>query len=159
MSTPDNIAGPFVGSRSALAIFCEEVRHEITGQTTLIGVFGDAVRVPSFPTTLPRLAVCLYIWSAHPEPFKSLGLKLLLNEIVLQEFTFDPNTLADAAQKIADLGIPSHEKRTMLRLNFEFAPFVVDSESVLRVRINADGAEIRPGALKFRLLDEQAKSI
>src|SRR4051794_5934383 len=44
---------------SAIALFCEDIREEKTGQDTLIGILPDNVRVPSFPGAMPK--VCVYL--------------------------------------------------------------------------------------------------
>lgn len=42
------------------AIFCEDIRHELSGQMTMVGVFQGGIMLPpetSFPATIPRLGV------------------------------------------------------------------------------------------------------
>lgn len=42
---------------SAFAIFCEDIRRELGGRSTIIGIYPDSIDVPSFPGALRRLAV------------------------------------------------------------------------------------------------------
>jgi hypothetical protein len=53
-----------------LAIFCEDIREEISGQNTLIGIMADNLAVPSTPVVLARLAIYTRVYfdiSAQPE--------------------------------------------------------------------------------------------
>ncbi|WP_315775098.1 MULTISPECIES: DUF6941 family protein [unclassified Bradyrhizobium] len=40
---------------SAFALFCEDVRKEAAGRTTIIGMMGDTIHVPDFPSVFPRV--------------------------------------------------------------------------------------------------------
>jgi hypothetical protein len=46
---------------SAVALFCEDIRRETTGRTTIIGMMADTSLVPEFPWTYRRLAVYLRV--------------------------------------------------------------------------------------------------
>lgn len=53
-----------------LAVFCEDIREEKTGQDTLIGLMADNLLVPSTPVLLARLAIYTRVYfdaSAEPE--------------------------------------------------------------------------------------------
>jgi hypothetical protein len=54
----------------AVAIFCEDLRQEGTGQDILIGTMSDNLGLPGFPAMLPKLAVYLRAYfdtSSKPE--------------------------------------------------------------------------------------------
>lgn len=44
------------------ALFCEDVREEIGGKQSYIGVYGDKVSLPSFPTMLHKLHIIVSIY-------------------------------------------------------------------------------------------------
>jgi hypothetical protein len=46
-----------MGAVSAVALFCEYVRRERVGRSTLIGVMPDALLIPDFPHTIERITV------------------------------------------------------------------------------------------------------
>ena len=43
------------------ALFCDDVRLELGGTQSIIGVLQDAVLVEEFPLTIPRLSVFFYL--------------------------------------------------------------------------------------------------
>jgi len=58
-----------------LAIFCEDIREEKTGQDTLIGIMADNIAVPATPVMLARLAIYTRIYfnsSAEPVPINAV---------------------------------------------------------------------------------------
>src|SRR5665647_411847 len=42
---------------TGIALFCEDIREEASGQNTLVGVMADNIAVPSTPVMLARLAI------------------------------------------------------------------------------------------------------
>jgi hypothetical protein len=46
-----------MNSINAIALFCEDVRQEVGGTVTLIGLLSDNLAVPAFPGAMPKLAV------------------------------------------------------------------------------------------------------
>jgi hypothetical protein len=44
-----------MGSVSATALFCEDIRREVGGRVTLVGIMPDFVSFPKFPAPLRRL--------------------------------------------------------------------------------------------------------
>lgn len=58
-----------------LAIFCEDIREERTGQDTLIGIMADNIAVPTTPVMLARLAIYTRVYfdsSEEPEPINAV---------------------------------------------------------------------------------------
>jgi hypothetical protein len=42
---------------SAVTLFCDSMREEVGGTTSIIGVFPDNVAIEAFPANFPRLAI------------------------------------------------------------------------------------------------------
>ena len=42
---------------SAVAMFAEDIRDEVGGTQTIVGIFPDNLAVPSFPGMIPKLAI------------------------------------------------------------------------------------------------------
>jgi hypothetical protein len=55
----------------AIALFCEDIREEKSGQDILIGILSDNLGLPSLPAVLGKLAVYVRVYfdtSAKPKP-------------------------------------------------------------------------------------------
>lgn len=42
---------------SIVAIFCEDIRFEKSGQETIVGVISDNVKVPAIPIEMPKIGI------------------------------------------------------------------------------------------------------
>ena len=40
---------------SCVSIFCDDIRHEINGKISLMGIYGDIMYVPDFPFAVPKI--------------------------------------------------------------------------------------------------------
>ena len=43
---------------SCASIFCDDIRHEINGKMSLMGIYGDTMYLPDFPITVTK--ICAY---------------------------------------------------------------------------------------------------
>jgi hypothetical protein len=53
---------------AAHAIFCEDIREEVTGGYTIVGAMRDNIGVPSFPGALPKLGIFIRMYFPLDEP-------------------------------------------------------------------------------------------
>lgn len=52
--------------RIGTIIVCDDVRVEVSGKETLVGVYNGVVVIPSFPATMAKLCFRLPIYADHP---------------------------------------------------------------------------------------------
>ena len=62
------------------AIWCDDIRQEVGNKPSFMGVYTSSLVVPSLPTVLPRLAVCVNVWTPKTQPFKTLNVRICSNE-------------------------------------------------------------------------------
>ena len=81
-------------ARHVETLFCDDIRHEMGGKLSFIGVYSDSLFVNAFPVTLPKL--CLFVKVVIPadEPIRILNLRVLRDDEVLQEIALDEEKLA-----------------------------------------------------------------
>ena len=131
------------------AIFCEDVRQEITGKMLHIGVYSAELITPSYPLLLPKLAVVAYF--GHPledkssgKSWKPLSLSLVLDEEVLLEL--EHLNSEETPEPLE--GSRGH----LMTLMMAMAPFQLARPGRLRVKIRCDnGAEVLSNALVCRV--------
>lgn len=61
---------------SVVCIFCDDVRQEQSGATTILGVMSDNVNVPGVPGLLPKLGLYVRARFATSKPPPSFSVKL-----------------------------------------------------------------------------------
>ena len=125
--------------RYAHAIYCDDIRHEIGGKTTLVGVYGDALIVHKFPQDIPKLCIRLEMATPASQPFETISIHVALNDKILGETTLDKE----------QIGPPPHNEKSdadgqmvqVLRFDFVLPPMTLNA----------------PGALNFKIITEKGQ--
>lgn len=140
-----------LGERGAHAFFCEDIRQEVSGQFSLIGVYGDAVYVPQFPHVFPSLAVCVSAWTPIDQMFEKLQLRLMYRGETLLSSDIEPPPFDSDTDK---------ETRRVLRANLTITPFIATEPGNLVVRLYADDEqfELRAGGVEIKLASDAIAS-
>ncbi|MEW5891003.1 MAG: hypothetical protein AB1768_18635 [Pseudomonadota bacterium] len=131
-------------NRHILTVFCDDIRHEIGGKLSYIGVYSGGLFVPTFPITLPKLCLAMSVVTPADKPFRRLSVRVLKGEEQLAEGILDEAQLANVIDATDD--VPESERKDrmqVLQTIFMFSPFQLDGPCVLRVR-----AETEEGALR-----------
>lgn len=144
---------PDRNERGAFSIYCDDVRGESTGKTTIVGVYGEELIVGEFPALLPTFFILTTVWTKQSRPFEKLIFRILMDDKVLSEDEFD---IRDARRQLMEsvnvrpVADGSGLRHTVKRIA-KFSPFVLENESILRVRVETEDGELRTSALKIRL--------
>jgi uncharacterized protein DUF6941 len=146
----------FRGLRGALALFCEDIRREASGQLSYVGVYGDVIATETFPVIVPKFSIALFIWTSANEPFREVTIRVWEGEAqLLHEHSLDAESLQAMAVQLNALPLNEDDptahagRRLMVRTYNTISPLVISNETFIRVRIDADGEEIRAGAIRF----------
>lgn len=144
-------------NRHVLTTFCDDIRHEIGGKLSYIGVYSGHLFVPTFPVSLPKLCLAMTVITPSEKPFRKLSLRVLRDEDVIAEGILDDAQLAnvvDATEEATDG--ERKDKAQVLRTLFVFSPFQLDGPCVLRVRAETEEEELRGLGLRIALVPAEA---
>ena len=146
-------------TRYAHATYCDDIRQELGGKLTLVGVYSGSLLVPSFPVILPKLCLVLQIVTAADSPLKELKIRVLMDEAVIAEGELAVGDLeagfaAMASERDSDDSTPEADRRFLLGAHFIFSPIKFDGPGAIRVRIDTENGELKANALRI----EQAKA-
>jgi len=128
---------------------CDDIRHEMGGKLSFIGVYSGELLVPEFPVTLPKL--CLFVKMATPieEPFRFLNLRVLKDAETVREIAFDEEWLT-ALSDLAE-GMREEQRKTYVLPNqviVTFSPMQFDEPCILRVSVRIEDGELNDLGLK-----------
>lgn len=126
-------------SRFAYSIFSDDVRHEVNGKTSLIGVYQGTMYIPEFPAHLPKLCISISVVTPIDRPFENVVFKVFMDDNQLfeipltqaqieQSLSFDPQASVARFQKIQAMGVLS--------------PISFEAPCKLRIEVEADGENI-----------------
>jgi hypothetical protein len=132
--------------------FCDDVRQEIGGKLSLIGVYNGVMYVPQFPVTLPKLWVLATYSMPQEEPPKDLKVRILKNTEPLADLDATPEYL----QQLANLrepvvAMPDGIQRVITsHMHVCFSPLVLEGPCMLRVVAITDKGEVRGLGLQIQ---------
>ena len=140
-------------SRFAIAIYCDDIRHEVGNKLSFLGVYSQNMFVPSFPARLPKL--CVAVWARTPEsnPFKRLALKLYSNESVLMDQELPTVAWDEVPDPPPSVPLPGEDVESMHTVHFaiQLAPFNLDAAAILRLRVDTGNGVLKAGGLNIQL--------
>jgi len=135
--------------RHVETLFCDDIRHEVGGKLSIIGVYSGALFVQAFPVTLPKLCLSVKIVTPADEPLQVLNLRILRDEETLQEITLDEEQLAAAFDSAEEMTEEQRKERVqMAQFMLVFSPIQFDGPCTLRVRVQTEDGELRGMELK-----------
>ena len=132
--------------------FCDDVRQEVGGKLSLIGVYNAVMYVPQFPVTLPKLWVLATYFMPQEEPPKDLKVRILKNTEPLADLDATPEYL----QQLANLSepvvtMPEGTQRVITsHMHVCFSPLVLDGPCMLRVVAITDKGDARGLGLQIQ---------
>jgi hypothetical protein len=133
-------------------VFCDDVRYEISGKQTYVGVYGTHLLIESFPALLQKLH-CVITYRESMAWHGDVSIKIFHTvddeDTVLTQIEF-PVPPAEHIENDAGQLFLMRE----MKFNAEIALLNVDRPSSLRVRAFRDGQEIRLGALMIDVLQQ-----
>jgi hypothetical protein len=134
-------------------IFCDDIRDEVTGKKTYVGIYPHDMVIPGpFPSLIPQFALAVtYLEPLDMEicpvtvkvyvPSED-GLGQLAAEIEIPLDRVDANYSKDMD--------PLAQYRAIL-MGFKISPFLIVGEGYVKVRAYVKQEEIRMGSMRIRL--------
>jgi hypothetical protein len=134
-------------NRHLSVIYADDLRQELGGKITIVGVYQTQMLVEAFPIVLPKLAVLVTAVTPVDQPFGHVSVQLMRDDEILQSFDVD---LTD--DETLDLSTNQNDAST-LELNFAniISPLQLDGPCNLRVRLMTNSGVIfgRPLLIKM----------
>jgi hypothetical protein len=146
---------------SGFVTFCDDIRHEVTGKMTLVGVYGGQMVVGgTLPITLPQIcAVITFRFLPPSEPIKP-AIKIFITGQDEPLFMMETEIVPAQAEAAVARDIPSDEDP--YRITFaqmvitpQIQGLVIKEASTIKVRAYIGDDEIRLGALSIMVAPDQ----
>lgn len=149
-------------ARSVDTLYCDDIRQEINGKFSYIGVYQSELIAQSLPITLPKLCIVIMVRSPIDDPPQSLTVQIRKNEgdradesaeEILREISVSEEELANAANSIdasVDDGVNREDRMQRLQFMVTFSPMQLDNPCLIRVYAWADDERLRGPGLKVK---------
>lgn len=134
-------------------IFCDDIRHEITGKTTLVGVYNNQMIVTgNLPVTLPQICAAITLRLLPPEePVKPI-VKIFRSDEPEPLFVFEADIEPVEAKLIPEPSPHSDpDSVTFMQIGItaQIQGLVVNQGCALKVRAFIGDDEVRLGSLQI----------
>lgn len=131
-----------------VALFCEDVRVEQTGQETLVGVLPDNIQVAAIPGLMPKLATYVRCNFSSDFSLKTLRIKMIApNGDVLMDNIVDQEIIQQTVRESSENGAAIYSIKSFAI----FSPFNVAEVGHFNVMSVVNDEEHLSGAIRFGL--------
>jgi hypothetical protein len=127
-------------------IYCDDIRHEVSGKTSLVGCYGPTLFVRKFPTSLPKLCFHFTIYAALETQLDKAKITMTQNDNVI--FEVDGKINIPENSYIEDI-----DTTVSITGGFDMSPFLIEEPSILIPKILINGHEQLGPKLKLRLFE------
>lgn len=136
--------------------FCDDIRQEINGKITLVGVYQGGLQISGpLPAVIPMLSIACSIWTPKDRPFTNLKVALQLGDVALMEKEFSAQELAEL---IAQSPTVDDSTGTFFNLQLSMAGLPITQAGKLTMYCKTDDEELRSNPLVIQTITNQAAS-
>src|SRR5262245_26134847 len=131
-------------------LFCDDIRLEVNGKYTLVGVYGaDLIVSASLPLILPKLGLLIHWTKPYDEHPEAVELVIYMPGDPDDSPSHRiPVSIESAEQfkkknEYPDADTPIEERRIGMTINLVFSPIELKKEGVLKVRMLYGGNVVK----------------
>ena len=133
----------------AIGLFCEDVRDEVAGTQSIVGILPDNMAIPSVPVALPRLVLYLRLMLDPASDPGAISASLdFPNGETRQVVSIDADATEDACKAARESGAPYAGMVTVVAMQ----QFTVIAAGRLVAMVRIGGQERVCAALNFQVL-------
>ena len=136
-------------NRYAYAVFCDDIRQEINGKITMVGIYTDRLLVSSVPTVLPKLCLALSIATDKEKMFEEISVTGTFGRDEVFKMELHKEQIQNIVAQAPKSETPA--KFFTVQLNAILTPFQLERTGKLVLTVMADGEELECGGLEISL--------
>lgn len=144
-------------SRFAHATYCDDIRQEVGNKRSIIGIYSATLYVPSLPAILPKLCIAVVAVTPTANPFKSVTIRILIDDAVFAEHKIDESQLQVQQTSFSNQEDVDNNLINQFHFAIQVAPFQIEKAMLVRTRVIADGEELKAGGLRIELMPSEPK--
>lgn len=139
--------------RFVTAIYCDDIREEVGGKRSFMGVYTGRLTVPNAPAILPKFCVVVILNTPINRPFVKCAIRILRDGDTIAEMDFDSTMLGDMQRKITTepMSPDTENPSIILHAVAQIIPFPIVGDSKLRIRVQTEDEELKGPALEIKV--------
>lgn len=124
---------------------CDDVRSEVGGKKSFMGVYGSEIQCPEIPIQFPKMCFVVSCETPAAKPFHSLSFQIDAPGSPPVELPLADEEIRSAFKKVAE----KEKGRFRVMTELVAMPFQLKKEGVLRVYMKVNGRKRRVGSIKI----------
>jgi len=137
--------------RYAYSIFCDDIRNEVNGKASFMGVVGSLLYVNTFPCVLPKLCILITAMTDNENPFRELSFKVLVDDESAFDVKLGPE---EVKQLYQNQGLIDDPKGFAAQVMVTISPLNLEKPCKIKVVVMADDENIECAGLQISLAPE-----
>ncbi len=128
--------------------YCDDVRHEVDGKISLIGVYSGGLQVHGQPpAAIAKLFVVCHVGTPKEKPFEKLKIRVLHDAKELLSADAPTESLAESAQRLQS----PDGRGYMFTLAFPLPPIQVEKDGELSVQLETEAGSTVANKLQIKI--------
>jgi hypothetical protein len=138
--------------RYAFCLYCDDVRQEVGGKMTLVGVYQGGIQINApLPVTIPQLHIVCNIRTPIDRPFKSLAFRLMFGDEEVAASTIPDDFL----EGLIHTSAPREESNSgIFNMQIGVQNILVTKPGKMVMLVTTEEGELRSNALEIRTQTE-----
>ena len=136
-------------TRFAYSTICDDVRHEVNGKMSYMGVYQGNMLCQAFPMQLPKLCVGITVVTPIDSPFESLNFKGTFDGELVFEMPLAKDQI-DTALDEAMVFRPADAKFRSIQVMMVISPIAFSKAGEFKIEVDGDGEAIRCNGLSVQ---------
>jgi hypothetical protein len=158
---------PYFDEPFGFTVFCDDIRPEVGGKTSYMGVYQGGLNVPEFPATLPKFGIVVTVYEPHEMVLKrtwNISLKILASwqdePLLTAEIPPVPEEAVRAHMKPESYDEPDVPRLMIAHMGFVLSPLALQKPGRIKVRAHyTDDNIIKLGSLKVEQTPSDATPV
>lgn len=138
-----------MSSAYGTTIFCDDIRDEVSGKKTLVGVYAERMIVDTdFPVIVPTMGFYIHLLEPLADPSHPVQIKVFIPGDTDDEVVIDVNLPENRSDLIDSDSVRDHDAKFLSNiLAFRVSPLLLRKEGRIKVRAYKSDTEVKLGTL------------
>ena len=134
-------------NRYAHAIFCDDIRQEVSGKTTMVGIYTGQLVASEIPCVLPKICIALSLVTPIGRNFEEIIVTGNFNDVEIFKMGLSKHQIEEIMAQAPDMAVPT--SFFTVQLMAILSPFQVEKAGKLILSVLADGEKLECGGLEI----------
>ncbi|KTB97813.1 DUF6941 family protein [Pseudomonas sp. ICMP 10191] len=135
-------------NRYAHAIFCDDIRQEVGGKTTMVGIYTGQLVASEIPCVLPKICLALSLVTPQKRKFEEICVTGSFNDVEIFKMELSKKQIESIVTQAPERTEPV--SFYTVQLMAILTPFQIEKAGKLKLSVLADGKKLECGGLEIK---------